>query len=107
MIRFWVKLMRDGSRVPWMQAAAEYFAPPIKYCAAQISRLRCIFPSLRLEDRKEFLFSVQCTKPDDFLLCMYSMTKGEENETLEGSLSLNLFVLNLLCAYSDLPLLVC
>ncbi|GBM93956.1 hypothetical protein AVEN_106925-1, partial [Araneus ventricosus] len=98
MMHFWVKWMSDGSRIPWRQVAAEYFATPARYSESQIARLSSIFPSLRPEDRKKYLYSLQFRDLDDLLLCMYSVTKEEEKQILKWC------AVNLLYIYLEWPL---
>ncbi|GBO22341.1 hypothetical protein AVEN_245015-1, partial [Araneus ventricosus] len=98
MMHFWVKWMSDGSRIPWRQVAVEHFSPPAWCPVSQIARLSSIFPSLRPEDRKKFLYSLQFKDSDDLLLCMYSVTKEEEKQIL------NWGAVNLLYIYLEWPL---
>ncbi|GBO38863.1 hypothetical protein AVEN_85769-1 [Araneus ventricosus] len=88
--RFWIRWMRDGSRVPWTRAILEYVEP------FRIRNLRfsCFFHLLQPKDRQKFLYSLQFAAEDDFRFCLFSMTKEEEEEML-ASEATRFFLLHL------------
>ncbi|GBM52431.1 hypothetical protein AVEN_113646-1 [Araneus ventricosus] len=75
---FWVKRMSDGSRVPWKQAALEFFNHP-RYSRTGPTFI-AFLPSLRPEERKDFFYSLNYVTTADLRLCMYVMTKKEGEE---------------------------
>ncbi|GBM65678.1 hypothetical protein AVEN_148267-1 [Araneus ventricosus] len=97
MVRFWVRWMREGSRVPWTQAAREYLDPPSS-SKVPIPRFSAFLPLLRPEDRQRFLTSLRFATPDDLRFCLYALTKEEEEQILKLDVS------GLLCLYLDWPL---
>ncbi|GBN06167.1 hypothetical protein AVEN_125795-1 [Araneus ventricosus] len=94
MVRFWIRRIRNGSRVPWRNALREFFND-FRICRKG-TRYSSFFPSLRPEKRRRFLISLNPFYADDYLLCVYTLTKEEEEELLEYSL-------RILCAYFDRP----
>ncbi|GBO45627.1 hypothetical protein AVEN_275742-1 [Araneus ventricosus] len=95
LVRFWVRWLREGSRVPWTQAAAEYLDILVRNNRIPVTRFSAIFSSLRPEERKKFFIPLQSSLPEDFRLCIYSMTKEEQEEVVrESPLSLLYLHLN-------------
>ncbi|GBN51392.1 hypothetical protein AVEN_80233-1 [Araneus ventricosus] len=82
LVRIWVRWLREGSRIPWTQAAAEYLDILVWNNRIPVARFSAIFSSLRPEDRKKFLIPIQSSLPQDFRLCIYSMTKEEQEEVV-------------------------
>ncbi|GBO18902.1 hypothetical protein AVEN_141744-1 [Araneus ventricosus] len=80
MARFWLRWMREGSRVPWTQAAQKYLNP---YDGAMMPRFSCFLPLLRPEHREKFLPILQHAFYDDLRFCLYAITKEEEEKALE------------------------
>ncbi|GBN49479.1 hypothetical protein AVEN_197820-1 [Araneus ventricosus] len=84
MTRFWVRWMREGCRVPWLQAAQDYLelSPPVDW-TAPAPRISSFFPLLQPKDREKFLTCLKWAKYDDFRFCLYSATKEEEEQILK------------------------
>ncbi|KAF8793067.1 hypothetical protein HNY73_004595 [Argiope bruennichi] len=80
---FWIRWMRDGSKVPWTQAAREYLAPPRETHGTLIPRFSSLFPFLQMADRRKFLKFLQYTPLDDLRFCLYAVTKEEEDKILK------------------------
>ncbi|GBO40261.1 hypothetical protein AVEN_23941-1 [Araneus ventricosus] len=95
MVRFWIRRIHNGSRVPWRNALREFFND-FRNCHKG-ARYSSFFPSLRPEERRRFLGSLDPSDVDDYLLCVYALTKEEEEELL-------VYPLHILCAYLDRPL---
>ncbi|GBN85014.1 hypothetical protein AVEN_86054-1 [Araneus ventricosus] len=77
MEQFWVRWLCDGSRVPWLQGASEYFKHDGDYFLTRFTRFSWFFPYLQPEDRQKFLLEMEFAEDDDLRLCMYTMNKEE------------------------------
>ncbi|GBN34997.1 hypothetical protein AVEN_183817-1 [Araneus ventricosus] len=80
LVHFWVRRMRQGSRIPWNQDFCKYIR---LYPRFMILRFSSFFPLLRPQHREKFLLYLQFAKFDDFRICLRSMTKEEEERILE------------------------
>ncbi|GBN58269.1 hypothetical protein AVEN_45843-1 [Araneus ventricosus] len=83
MAHFWVRWIRDESRVPWRQAAAEFLNDSLDYYVD--ARLSAFVPSLRPEERKKFVLSLKSADLDDYLLCLHcnDERRGRSNTDAE------------------------
>ncbi|GBM43247.1 hypothetical protein AVEN_45090-1 [Araneus ventricosus] len=95
MARFWLRWMREGSRVPWTQAAQKYLNP---YDGAMMPRFICFLPLFRQERRELFLPILQYARYDDLRFCLYAITKEEEE------IAVKTCALQLLCLCLEWPL---
>ncbi|GBM24552.1 hypothetical protein AVEN_217129-1 [Araneus ventricosus] len=98
MTRFWVRWMREGSGVPWLQAVKESPDLALALQTAQPPRCSSFFPLLGPKDRKIFLSSLKWAHYDDFRFCLYAATTEEEGKILKKG------ALTLLSLYLDWPL---
>ncbi|XP_055930765.1 uncharacterized protein LOC129961001 [Argiope bruennichi] len=81
--RFWVRRMSHKYQTPWIKSVKKYLELPEKFSRIPIPRFSAFFPLLQPEDRKKFLVSLCNATSDDFLFCMYGITKQEEVEMLK------------------------
>ncbi|GBO22046.1 hypothetical protein AVEN_114516-1 [Araneus ventricosus] len=82
MVRFWVRWLREGCRVPWTQAAGQYLDINVRHTRIPVTGFSAIFPSLRPEDREKILYLLQSSPSEEFRLCIYTMTKEEQEEVV-------------------------
>ncbi|GBO07297.1 hypothetical protein AVEN_271492-1 [Araneus ventricosus] len=86
--QFWVRWMRHGSRVPWMQEASEYFKHARGYFSTGFTRFSWFFSYLQPGDRQKFLKEMEFAEDDDLRLCLHAMTKEEEEKILKANVAL-------------------
>lgn len=86
--QFWVRWMRHGSRVPWMQEASEYFKHARGYFSTGFTRFNWFFSYLQPGDRQKFLKEMEFAEDDDLRLCLHAMTKEEEEKILKANVAL-------------------
>ncbi|GBN87597.1 hypothetical protein AVEN_211871-1 [Araneus ventricosus] len=91
--------MRCGSRVPWKHEDAAFFKDTRRLPSAIFIRSSSFLPQLRSEKRGEFLFTGKIgeTERDDFLACLYALTKEERKRILERYAASSLF------SYLEMP----
>ncbi|GBN06465.1 hypothetical protein AVEN_177223-1 [Araneus ventricosus] len=82
-VRFWARWIREGSRVPWTQAAGEYLDLPVQYSTAPIIKFSSLFPLLQPKERQKFLYPFRFATDEDFRISLYIVTKGEEKTILK------------------------
>ncbi|GBN49308.1 hypothetical protein AVEN_71156-1 [Araneus ventricosus] len=82
MVRFWVRWLREGCQVPWTQAAGQYLDINVRYTRIPVTSFSSFFTSLRPEDRKKILYLLQSSPSEEFRLCIYTMTKEEQEEVV-------------------------
>ncbi|CAL1262279.1 unnamed protein product [Larinioides sclopetarius] len=83
MTRFWVRWLREGSRVPWLQAARLYLDPPTNVYH-HIPIFSVFLPLLRPNERLKFFDTFRFAAFDDFRFCLYAVTEDEEEQIVKG-----------------------
>ncbi|GBN89764.1 hypothetical protein AVEN_74375-1 [Araneus ventricosus] len=87
LILFWIRWIRDGSQIPWIQAIRQY--PDLPWDPfpwsrwEPVPRFSRIFPSLPLEDRQKFFKFLTTVSYDDLRFCLYTVTKEEEEQIIK------------------------